>query len=68
VVNPGLHAALDVHCGCRRVDPPGGKKGEHGKRPKKSETQAEQENEGSKKTGSLWDFGTQDRLFRHDSE
>ena len=60
VVNPGLHAALDVHRGCRRVDPPGGKKGEHGKRPKKSETQAEQENEGSKKTAfalGLWYAG-----------
>jgi hypothetical protein len=31
VVNPGLQAALDLHCGCRRVDPPGGHKKQCGK-------------------------------------
>jgi hypothetical protein len=35
VVNPGLQAALDVHCGCRWIDPPGGHKEQRGKRPKK---------------------------------
>jgi hypothetical protein len=35
VVNPGLQAALDVHRGCGRVDPPGGHKDQRGKRPKK---------------------------------
>ncbi len=34
-MNPSLHAALDVHCGCRWVDPSGGHKKQHGKRPKK---------------------------------
>ncbi len=37
VVNPGLHAALDVHCGCRRVDPPGRNKDQRGDRPKKNQ-------------------------------
>jgi hypothetical protein len=32
VVNPGLHAALDVHCSCRWVDPPGRHKYQRGKR------------------------------------
>jgi hypothetical protein len=31
VVNPGLQAPLDVHRGCRWVDPPGGQKGQRGK-------------------------------------
>jgi hypothetical protein len=35
VVNPGLQAALDVHRGCRWVDPPGGHKYQRGKQPKK---------------------------------
>ena len=37
-MNPGLHAALDVHRGCRWVDPPGGHKKQHVKRPKKQHT------------------------------
>jgi hypothetical protein len=32
---PGLQAALDVHGGGRWVDPPGGHKKQHGKRPEK---------------------------------
>jgi hypothetical protein len=35
VVNPGLQAALDLHCRRRWVDPPGGHKDQRGKRPKK---------------------------------
>jgi hypothetical protein len=35
VVNPGLHAALDLHRGGWWVDPPGGDKQQCGKRPKK---------------------------------
>ena len=31
VVDPGLPAALDVHRGCRWVDPPGGHKDQRGK-------------------------------------
>ncbi len=37
-MNPGLQAALDVHRGRRWVDPPGGHKKQHGKRPKKQRT------------------------------
>jgi hypothetical protein len=33
VMNPRLQAALDVHRGCRRVDPPRGQKGQRSKRP-----------------------------------
>jgi len=32
-VNPGLQTALDVHCGCRRVDPARGHEQQRGKRP-----------------------------------
>ena len=67
-VNPGLQAALDVHRGGRWVDPPGGHKGQHGKRPKKRHTEAEPQNKGSEKTlpnrspeRSVW-------LFSHISE
>jgi hypothetical protein len=31
VMNPGLHAALDVHRGGRWIDPPGGHECQHGK-------------------------------------
>jgi len=34
-VNQGLQAALDMHRGCRWIDPPGGNKDQRGKRPKK---------------------------------
>jgi hypothetical protein len=35
VVNPGLHAALHVHHGCRRVNPPRAHKSQRGKQPQK---------------------------------
>jgi hypothetical protein len=34
VMNPGLQAALDVHCGHRWIDPPDGNKHQRGNRPK----------------------------------
>jgi hypothetical protein len=34
-VNPRLQAALDVHRGCRRIDPSGSEEREGGKRPNK---------------------------------
>ena len=43
VVNPGLYVALNVHGGCRWVDPPCGNKEENGERPKQSETESKQE-------------------------
>jgi hypothetical protein len=30
-VNPGLDAALDVHCGCGWIDPPGSHQDQRGK-------------------------------------
>ena len=36
VVNPGLEAALDVHRGGRRVDPPRGQRDQRGQQPKKT--------------------------------
>jgi len=35
VVNPGLQAALDVHCSCRWVDPPRSHEDQRGNRPQK---------------------------------
>jgi hypothetical protein len=47
VVNPGLQAALDVHRGCRWVDPPGGHEDQRGKRPKKHRSDDKPTNKGS---------------------
>src|SRR5580658_8868803 len=47
VVKPGLQAALDVHCGRRRVDPPGGHEHQRGKRPKKHHADDKPSNKGS---------------------
>jgi hypothetical protein len=47
VVNPGLQAALGVHHGRRRVDPPGGHKDQCGKRPKKHHADDKPSNKGS---------------------
>jgi hypothetical protein len=47
VVNPCLQAALDVHRGCGRVDPSGGKKEQRGKRPKKNQADDEPSDKGS---------------------
>jgi hypothetical protein len=49
-VNQGLQAALDVHRGCGRVDPPGGYKEENGKQPKKHHEENKPSNQRSKKT------------------
>ena len=37
VVNPSLQVALDVHRGCRRVDPPGSQKDQRRERPSKNQ-------------------------------
>jgi hypothetical protein len=47
VVNPGLQVALDVHRGCRWVDPPGGHEDQRGKRPKKYYADNNPSNKGS---------------------
>jgi hypothetical protein len=48
VVNPGLHAALDVYRGCRWVDPPGGHKEQRGKRPQKQDADDKPSDKSSK--------------------
>jgi hypothetical protein len=49
VANPGLQAALDVHCGCWWVDPPGGHKDKSGNQPNKYCSSKKPSNEGSEK-------------------
>src|SRR5689334_6224498 len=63
VVKPGLETALDVHCGCRWVDPPRGEKDHRGKRPRKHHTDDKPAYKGSKKPlpkrrlgVSIWPF------------
>ena len=46
-VHPGLHAALEVHSGRRRVDPPGGHKEQRGERPKNHHSDEEPSNHGA---------------------
>jgi hypothetical protein len=57
VVNPGLQAALDVHRACRWVDPPGGHKGQCGKRPKKHHADDKPANKGSAEARPQRSFG-----------
>jgi hypothetical protein len=59
VVNPSLHVALDVHGGCRWVDPSCDDKHEHRERPKQSETESKQQNKGAKETAPLESFDSQ---------
>ena len=68
VMNPCLHAALHVHRGGRRIDPPGSHKQQHSKQPKNCHSDEKPSNEGSEKAfplrslwGCLW-------IFRHTSE
>ena len=62
-MNPGLHAALDVHRGGRWVDPPGSHKDQQSKRPKKRHSDEKPSNEESERAfpmrvvrGSVWIF------------
>ena len=68
VVNPGLQAALDVHRGCRRVDPPGGHKGQRGKQPKKRHANAKPSNKGSERSLPKRRLGECIWTLRHTSE
>src|ERR1700722_9867691 len=47
VVNPGLHVALEMHRGGRRVDPSHGHKDQRGKRPKERHADGKPSNNGS---------------------
>jgi hypothetical protein len=68
VMNPGLQAALDVHCGCRWVDPPGGQKDQRGKRPSKDHTDDEPSSKRSEKAFAKRGLRVCVWLFSHISE
>jgi hypothetical protein len=68
VVNPGLQAALDVHRGCRWVDPPGGHKDQRGKRPKKHRANDKPSNKGPEEARPNRGLGACVWLFSHISE
>jgi hypothetical protein len=67
-VNPGLHAALDVHSGCRRVNPPGGHKDQRIKRPDKCRGDEDPSNRGPEKTPPTWGSGGCTWIHIHLSE
>jgi hypothetical protein len=75
-VNPCLEAALHVHRGGRRVDPPRSHKDQHGERPKKRHSDEKPSNEGSESAfpirgvrGYLWIFNQgYVWIFNHTSE
>lgn len=68
VVNPCLHAALQVHRGSRWVDPPGSYKDQHGKRPKKRHSDEKPSNEGSESAFPMGVFEECVWVFSHTSE
>jgi hypothetical protein len=67
-VNPGLQVALDVDRSCRWVDPPGGRKDQRGKRPKKRHGYNKPSNEGSKEVIPTWVLSAWVRGCGHISE
>src|SRR5258708_15494589 len=67
-VNPGLQAALDVHCGCRWVDPPGGHKDQRGKRPKKRHADDKPSNQASEEARPKRGLGLWVRHCSYNSE
>ena len=68
VVNPGLQAALDVHRGCRWVDPPGGHKDQRGEQPKKHHADDNPPNKGWEEAPPKRGFGLRVWRFSHVSE
>jgi hypothetical protein len=68
VVYPGLQAALDMYGGCRRVDPPGGHKGQRGKQPKKRPSDDQPSDRRLKKTPPRRGLGVNFQIFFHFSE
>src|ERR1700733_8935246 len=58
-VDPALQATLDLHRGCRWVDPPDGYEHQHGKQPKKRCTDAKPSNIEDRRAlaGCGWTFG-----------
>ena len=68
VVNPGLQAALHMHRGGRWIDPPGGHKDQHSKRPKKRHSDEKPLNEGSQRAFPKRGRGVCVWIFSHISE
>jgi len=68
VANPGLQTALDMHRGCRWVDPPAGQKGQRGKRPNQHYTDDKPSNKGSEKALPKQGLGVCVWPFSHISE
>ena len=68
VVNPGLQAALHVHRGGRRVDPPRNNKDQRSDRPNKCYSDGEPSKEGSERTFRNRCLGACVWIFRHISE
>jgi hypothetical protein len=68
VANPSLQAALDVHRGCRWVDPPGGHKDQRGKRPKKHHADDKPANKGPEEARPKPGLGVRVRHCNHVSE
>src|SRR5580693_3155820 len=62
-VNPGLQVALDVHRGCRWVDPSSRQKDQRGKRPKKPQADGKPPKIGSQKTPAKRCLGGCFRVF-----
>jgi hypothetical protein len=67
-MNPDLQVALDVYCGCRRVDPPGGQQDECRERPDKHHPDSKPSNQGSEKILAKRWLGTRVWFFSHISE
>ena len=67
VVNPGLHAALDVDGGGRRVNPTSGDEEKDGEKPKGSERDEKPEKEGAERQFEVKRFGGSVGSFGHSS-
>src|SRR5271157_767593 len=65
VVDPSLQAALHVHHGGRWVDPPGSRKDQHSKRPKKRHSDEKPLNEGSESSCAKRGPGVRVWIFSH---
>jgi len=68
VANPCLKAALHVHCGGRRVDPPRSQKNQRSKRPKKRYSDEKPSSDGSEITFPMRRLGGCVWIFSHTSE
>src|SRR5262249_43795594 len=68
VMNPGLEAALHVHCGGRWIDPPGSHEGQHDEQPKKRYSDEKPSNERAETAFPKLSLGSCARIFSQISE